>query len=64
MDVDEAWSECKTIARHAFVGITIGEIADCDDSPVCDADVGGKWRTAVAVIDAGSLEDRPEQRLT
>jgi hypothetical protein len=46
------------------VGITIGEIADCDDSPVCDADVGGKWRTAVAVIDAGSLEDRPEQRLT
>jgi hypothetical protein len=64
MDVDKSRGERESLAGDAFVCVTIGEIADGDDPAVGDGDVGRERRTAGAVIDAGSLEDRPEQRLT
>ena len=39
-------------------GVTIGAI------PVSDGDIGGERFATLSVIDAGALQDRPEQRLT
>jgi hypothetical protein len=64
MDVDEARRERKAGTRDALVRVAVGEVPDGDDSAVRDGDVGGVWRSAVSVVDAGPLEDRPEQRLT
>jgi hypothetical protein len=46
------------------VGVAVGKVADRDDPPVGDGDVGDERRAAAAIVDPGSLEDRPEQRLT
>jgi hypothetical protein len=46
------------------VRVAIGEVPDRNDAPVGDGNVGDERRTTASIVDAGSLEDRPEQRLT
>jgi hypothetical protein len=64
MDVDEARRERKAGTRDALVRVAVGEVPDRDDPAVGNGDVGGVWLPTASVVDAGSLEDRPEQRLT
>jgi hypothetical protein len=64
MNVDEARREREAGTRDALVRVAVGEVPDRDDPAVGDGDVGGVWLPAVSVVDAGALEDRPEQRLT
>ena len=64
MDIDEARCNREPVAGDALVRIAIGQVPDRNDSAVGDGDVGRVWRPTEAVIDPGSLEDRPEQRLT
>jgi len=62
--VDETRRKREPVAGGAFARIAVGEIADRDDLPVGDGNVGGVRRPAQAVVDPRALEDRPEQRLT
>jgi hypothetical protein len=64
MNVDEARRKRKPVARNAFACIAIGKVPDGDDPSVRDGDIGGERFAALSVIDAGALQDRPEQRLT
>jgi hypothetical protein len=64
MNVDEAGRKREPVARDALVRIAIGEVPDRDDPSVRDGDIGGERFAALSVIDAGALQDRPEQRLT
>ncbi|HEV2740873.1 MAG TPA: hypothetical protein VIW69_11365 [Candidatus Elarobacter sp.] len=64
MNVDEARRKREPVTRNAFVRIAIGKVPDRDDPAVRDGDIGGERFAALSVVDAGALQDRPEQRLT
>ena len=64
MNVDEAWCNRVSVARDALVRIAIGKVPDRDNPAVCDGDIGGERFAALSIVDAGALQDRPEQRLT